>query len=91
MPSPSVSELMLSPHELSQLVLEPGMTPIIATSFQCSPTHMAVLRYYSFLSQSIRNTEQELEWLREEQETIFGHLTDSPAFQQRVAPLINDF
>jgi hypothetical protein len=89
--SSDVSDLMLSPHELSRLVLEPSMPPIISHTFRRAPTQTAVLRYYAFLSQSIYNHEKELERLREEQEAICGFLTDSPMFRRRVAPLVNDF
>jgi hypothetical protein len=89
--SSDVSDLMLSPHELSQLVLEPSMPPIIAHTFLRAPTQTAVLRYYAFLSQSIYNHEKVLERLHEEQEAICGYLTDSPTFRKRVAPLVNDF
>jgi hypothetical protein len=87
----STSPTMLSPYELSRLIVEPNMPHNIFTTFSDQPISLTVLRHYRFLSQSIDRLEQELERHRQEQHTLFDRLNGNRMFQTRITPIVQDF
>jgi hypothetical protein len=81
----------LTQQELSRLLLAPHMNSPIARTFEHHPTSTAILRYYSFLSQSIVTLEDELERHQLEREQIFNSLMNSKTFRRRILPLVTNF
>ena len=81
----------LTQQELSRLLLAPHMNSPISRTFENHPTSIAILRYYSFLSQSIVTLEDKLERHQLEREQIFSSLMNSKTFRRRILPLVTNF
>ena len=81
----------LTQQELLRLLLSPHMNSPISATFERHPTPSAILRYYSFLSQSISTLEEELERHQLEREQIFNILMDSKTFRRQIRPLVTNF
>jgi hypothetical protein len=81
----------LTQQELSRLLLAPHMNSPISRTFERNPTSTAILRYYSFLSQSIVTLEDKLERHQLEREQIFNSLMNSKSFRRRILPLVTNF
>ena len=57
----SVLTLIPSPQELSNLITDPYTNEQVDRKFRSKPTLSAILRYYTFISHSITQLEEELE------------------------------
>ena len=82
---------MLSPDELSRLIIETDLAYPIARAFASKPTSTAVLRNYAFLSRSIDGLELDLERHRLEQHALFTYLMESRTFQTKIQPIIHQY
>lgn len=65
---------MLSPEELSQILLHPDFPHQIAATFDDEPVVTVALRYFSFISYQANELERLLEIHRSEQERLFTDL-----------------
>jgi hypothetical protein len=81
----------LSPHELSRLVTEPTMNPLLNEAFHPGSETIIMLRYYASISETIDTLERELERHRLDREDLFENLTENRRFRRRMVPIVNDF
>ena len=82
---------MLSPDELSCLIIETDLAYPIARAFASKPTSTAVLRNYAFLSRSIDRLKLDLERHRLEQQALFTYLMESRTFQTKIQPIVHQY
>ena len=82
---------LLSPDELSRLIIETDLAYPIARAFASKPTSTAVLRNYAFLSRSIDGLELDLERHRLEQQALFTYLMESRTFQTKIQPIVHQY
>ena len=82
---------VLSPAELSRLLLDQEMNFAVATAFSSSPLSTTLLRHYLFLSQNIKRLRQDLYRHQQERESIFDVLSHSAPFQDIITPIVLNF
>ena len=63
-----------SPQELSSLITDPYTKEQVDQNFRNKPTSLAILRYYTFISHSITQLEEELEQHQQEREILYDNL-----------------
>ena len=83
--------LMTSPAELGLLLSFPPLNQQIGATFDNNPTILAILRYYCFITQNMDHLHLNLERHDIERTNLFGHLMNSPAFQDDIRPLIEEY
>ena len=81
---------LLTPSELSRLLLDQEMNFAVSTSFSSSPLS-TVLQQYLFLSHNLERIWQDLTRHQQEQESIFDVLSHSALFQDIIAPVVLNF
>ena len=77
----SAPTLIPSPQELSHLITDPYINDQVDRKFKNEPTSSTILRYYTFISHSIAELEEELERHQQEQEILYDNLFTSQTFQ----------
>jgi len=75
--------LQLSPLELTQLIVMPGVTDKMAQIFQNQPLFILGLRYFTYTSQHIDRLEREVEQARCEQAFLFDRIIED-RFEQKI-------
>jgi hypothetical protein len=86
--SRSSSPTYLSPYELSRIVTNPSLIPMLNDSFRDEPNPTNLLRNYSHLTQTIAQLEIVLERQRDEQEAIFTALLAERFTRERLRPIV---
>jgi hypothetical protein len=79
---------MLSPEELSQILLHPDFPHQIAATFDDEPVVTVALRYFSFISYQANELERLLEIHRSEQERLFTDLMVHSRFRRDINPFV---
>jgi len=79
--------LQLSPLELAQLVVMPGVTDKMAQIFQNQPLFTLRLRYFTYTSQHINRLQRETEQARCEKAFLFDRIVED-RFKQKIRPLV---
>ena len=82
---------VLSPTELSRLLLDQEMNFAVATAFSSSPLSTTLLRQYLFISQNLERLRQDLLRHQQERESIFDILSHSAPFQDIITPIVLNF
>ena len=85
------NSLRTTPIELHQLLLDPGMIPILNDAIASRPVATALLRYYTFLSQNIEQIRLNLSRHQIEREDIFRILVADPMFVQVMEPVLTTY
>ena len=70
----SAPTLIPSPQELSHLITDPYINDQVDRKFKNKPTSSAILCYYTFISHSIAELEEELERHQQECEVLYDNL-----------------
>ena len=83
--------LMTSAAELGLLLSFLPLNQQIGATFDNNPTVLAILRYYCFITQNMDHLHLNLERHDIERTDLFGHLMNSPAFQDDIRPLIEEY
>ena len=79
------------PQELSRIVDEPNMQPLIKKWFPPSSVSTAIIHHYAYVSASIDVLERELERHQLEREEIYNCLVENRRFRRRIAPILKEF
>ena len=87
----SVSTLIPSPQELSSLITDPYTKEQVDRKFRNKPTSSAILRYYTFISHSITQLEEELEQHQQEREILYDNLFASWTFKYKIRPIVEEY
>ena len=80
-----------SPQELSSLIIDPYTNEQIDRKFRSKPTSSAILRYYTFISHSITQLEDELERHQQEREILYDNLFASQTFKYKIRPIVEEY
>ena len=70
----SALALIPSPQELSNLITNLYTNEQVDQKFRSKPTSSAILHYYTFISHSITQLEEELERHQQEREILYDNL-----------------
>ena len=84
-------QTLLSPAELSRIVVDPNMTGVVSAAFRYDPTGSALMRQYTFLSRNIDRLNEDLERHHSEQYMLFTYMIKNEHFQQKIAPVTRLF
>ena len=88
----STLTLIPSPQELSHLITNPYISnDQVDRKFKNKPTSSAILCYYTFISHSIAELEEELERHQQECEVLYDNLFASWTFHYRIRPIIGEY
>ena len=80
-----------SPQELSNLITDPYTNEQVDRKFRNKPTSSAILRYYTFISHSITQLEEELERHQQEREILYNNLFTSRTFKYKIRPIVEEY
>ena len=80
-----------SPQELSNLITDPYTNEQVDRKFRNKPTSSAILRYYTFISHSITQLEEELERHQREREILYDNLFASRTFKYKIRPIVEEY
>ena len=80
-----------SPQELSNLITDPYTNEQVDRKFRNKPTSSAILRYYTFISHSITQLEEELERHQQEREILYDNLFASRTFKYKIHPIVEEY
>ena len=80
-----------SPQELSSLITDPYTNEQVDRKFRNKPTSSAILRYYTFISHSITQLEDELERHQQEREILYDNLFASQTFKYKIRPIVEEY
>ena len=80
-----------SPQELSNLITDPYTNEQVDRKFRNKPTSSAILRYYTFISHSIAQLEDELERHQQEREILYDNLFASQTFKYKIRPIVEEY
>ena len=81
-----------SPNEFSRLSLDPHASRLIATTFNSRPDLTSTeLRYYQFISQSIKELEKELSRQKDERQILYDQLFERRKFRHRIRPIVMEY
>jgi hypothetical protein len=81
-----------SPAELSRLTLDPAASQLVANTFNSAPGSTTTnIRFYQFLSHSIREMEKELSRHKDERRILYDNLFGSRKFRHKIRPIVNDY
>ena len=80
-----------SPQELSNLITDPYTNEQVDRKFRSKPTSSAILRYYTFISHSIAQLEDELERHQQEREILYDNLFASRTFKYKIRPIVEEY
>ena len=80
-----------SPQELSSLITDPYTNEQIDRKFRSKLTSSAILRYYTFISHSIVQLEDELERHQQEREILYNNLFASRTFKYKIRPIVEEY
>ena len=78
------------PQELSNLITDPYTNEQVDRKFRNKPTSSAILRYYTFISHSITQLEEELERHQQEREILYDNLFASRTFKYKIRPIVEE-
>ena len=87
----SAPTLIPSPQELSHLITDPYINDQVDQKFKNKLTSSAILRYYTFISHSITELEEELERHQQEREILYDNLFASQTFCYRICPIVGEY
>ena len=87
----SAPTLIPSPQELSSLLTDPYINEQVDRKFRNKLTSSAILRYYTFISHSIAELEEELERHQQEREILYDNLFTSRTFKYRICPIVGEY
>ena len=87
----SAPTLIPSPQELSSLITDPYTNEQVNRKFRNKPTSSVILRYYTFISHSITQLEEELERHQQEREILYDNLFTSRTFKYKICPIVEEY
>ena len=87
----SAPALIPSPQELSNLITDPYTNEQVDRKFRNKPTSSVILRYYTFISHSITQLEEELERHQQEREILYDNLFASRTFKYKIRPIVEEY
>ena len=87
----SAPTLIPSPQELSNLITDPYTNEQVDRKFRNKPTLSAILCYYTFISHSITQLEEELERHQQEREILYDNLFASRTFKYKIHPIVEEY
>ena len=87
----SAPALIPSPQELLSLITDPYTNKQVDRKFRSKPTSSAILHYYTFISHSITQLEEELERHQQEREILYDNLFASRTFKYKIRPIVEEY
>ena len=87
----SALTLIPSPQELSHFITDLYINDQVNRKFKNKPTSSAILHYYTFISHSISELEEELEQHLQEHEILYDNLFTSRTFRYRIRPIVGEY
>ena len=78
-------------HQLSQMMRTNGIPTLLAQAFQSSPTALAHIRAFGYLTNEIHDLQQKLTRHRQEQELYYQTMTSAAFFRETLHPLYSQW
>ena len=85
------SPSLLTPDELGRMLLDDPTVLRFTTTFDDEPLTMMTLRHFHFITDMIERLEHVIRQHRQEQDSIFDYLLQTPTFQDLVPPIVLEY
>ena len=86
--SSALSFVLPDSYELSNLILEDPMVELINQTFSDDTTAAAHFRHYSFVSQSLKRLQTDINRHYEEREELFEHMMNNDDLRNKLQPIV---
>ena len=89
--STSTSDVSLSPHKLTNLILDDATIPLLEHAFRNDPITHAHLQQYHFVSSEIKQLENTLDRYLQERQTLFHHIMKFGKIERTMKPVVDSY
>jgi hypothetical protein len=89
--SVSSSDVSLTPHEFTNLILDNETIPLLNHAFRNDPITHAHIRHYSFVSSEMKHLEYALDRLLNERQTLFDHIMKYGKVERTIQPVVDSY